>query len=61
MTLRDTGDESPQKSGGDRPSPKDDGTVLLSIMHRRDRQNGKFRRLWPDDRQLFLPFVRRID
>ena len=59
--LLDSGlapDDVPRK---DRPSPeKDDGTILTPLLHRRDVGNGRFRRLWPDDRQLYLPFARRI-
>jgi len=58
--LLESGTNPEDQSGRDRPSPeKDDGTILMSILHRRDRRDGKFRRLWPDDRQLYLPFVRR--
>jgi hypothetical protein len=49
-----------QKSGQDEPPPKDDGSILKSLLHRVDPRTGKFVRLSPDDRQLYFPFIRKI-
>jgi hypothetical protein len=46
-----------EKSGQTEPPSQDSGSVLKAMLHRVDPRTGRFVRLQPDDRQLYLPFL----
>lgn len=52
--------EPREASGKDDVPDKSDTSYLQPLLHRRSRETGFFVRLYPEDRQMFLPFVAKI-
>lgn len=50
--------DGPQASGQD--EPPDGGPVLKPMLHRVDLQTGRFCKLMPEDRQMYLPFYVKV-
>lgn len=42
------------------PSPRGDGSILKPMLHRIDPVSKRFVRLRPTDRQMYLPFARKM-